>query len=88
MIRNEKNCFFQLYIVLVKSVQFISTVSNLDDEEGKEWSKIGKKNRGMICEHWAKESHTIIHLCQDGREERAGEETIRCTSVGSRGRGS
>lgn len=28
-----------------------------------------KEKRGMICGHWAKESHKGIHLCQDEREE-------------------
>lgn len=30
----------------------------------------GKTERGMICGHWAKESHMSIHLCQGRREER------------------
>lgn len=31
-----------------------------------------KKERGMICGHWAKESHMSIHLCQ-GRGRRKDE---------------
>lgn len=34
----------------------------------------GRKERGMICGHWAKESRTSIHLCQ---EERGGEREKR-----------
>lgn len=32
----------------------------------------GREGRGMICGHWAKKSHTSIHLCQDGRGEERG----------------
>lgn len=38
-------------------------------EGGKKEGTGEKTERGMICGHWAKESHTSIHLCQGWREE-------------------
>lgn len=58
------------------------TVSNLlkQRKEG------GKRERGMSCGRWVRESRTSIHLCQGQREER-GEKKGLGEGVWGAGRG-